>query len=194
MTALDDVRDLVRETAAIGVAEDDAVRARRLGRQQRAERVVGIPLVPVEEVLGVVDDLLEVLEEVGDGVADHRQVLFERRPDRRGDVEVPRLAEDGDDGRSRLDQRLDVRVVLRAHARPPGRAERADPGGLEDRVLHALEEAQVLGIRPGPAALDVVDAERVEALGDADLVLHGEGHTFALGAVPKRRVVDLDLA
>src|SRR6266851_3676736 len=73
-------------------------------------------------------------------------------------------------------------------------AEGADLRALEDRVLHALEEAQVLGIRPGPAALDVVHAELVEAVRDTHLVLHGEGHALALGAVAERGVVDLDLA
>ena len=57
-------RDVTREGPAVGIAEHEAVGARRLGRPQRAERVVGIPLEPVEEVLGVVDDLLEMLEEV----------------------------------------------------------------------------------------------------------------------------------
>src|SRR5207253_1621725 len=114
-----------------------------------------------EEVLGVVDDLLEVLEEVDDGVADHGDVLVEGGSERVGDVKVPRLAEDGDHGRPRLDERLDVAVLLRLHARTTCGAESGDLGGLEDGVLDALEEAQVLGIGAGPAALDVVDADGV---------------------------------
>jgi hypothetical protein len=178
----------------IAVTEHEAVGARRLRGQERPHRVAGVALEAVEEMLGVVDDLLEVLEEVRDRVSDHRHVLLERGAERRGHVEVPGLAEDGDDGRARLHQRLDVAVVLRPHPGPPGGAERRDLGGLEHRVLHALEEAQVLRVGAGPAALDVVDAERVEALGDAHLVLHREGHALALGAVAEGGVVDLDLS
>ena len=86
-------------------------------------------------------------------------------------------------------------ILLSSCGRTPGRRvepKARDLGGLEDGVLDALEEAQVLGVRARPATLDVVDAEGVEPLGDADLVLHGEGHAFALRAVAQRRVVNLD--
>ncbi len=188
----DDLGHFVGQAAAIGVAEHEAVGARRLRGLESTEGVVAVLLEAVEEMLGVVDDLLEVLEEVGDGVTDHRDVLVEGRPERMRHVEVPGLAEDGDHGRARLDQRLDIAVLLRPHAGTARGAEGGDLRGLEDGVLDALEEAQILGVRAGPAALDVVDAESVQALRDADLVLHGEGHAFALGAVPERGVVYLD--
>ena len=38
------------------------MRARRLGGAEGGQRVVAVPLEAVEEVLGVVDHLLEVLE------------------------------------------------------------------------------------------------------------------------------------
>ena len=47
--------DLVGQAAAVGIAEDDQVRAAVAGGGQRGERVVGIVLVTVEEVFGVVD-------------------------------------------------------------------------------------------------------------------------------------------
>src|SRR5215813_8666469 len=50
-----------------------------------------------------------------------------------------------------------------------------------------------LRMRPRPSPLNVVDAKGVEPLGDADLVLHGEGHALALGSVSEGGVVDLDL-
>src|SRR6266508_3602173 len=150
----------------------------------------------LEEHLAMIGDSVGYLlkEEVADGIADHGQVLFERGPERGGDVEVPRFAENGYHRRARLDQRLDIAVLLRSHARSPGRSEGRDLGGLEDGVLHALKEAQVLGVGARPAAFDIVDAERIEALRDADLVLHGEGHTFSLGAIAEGRIVDLDQA
>src|SRR4029077_3714775 len=51
------------------------------------------------------------------------------------------------------------------------------------------EEIGVLGIRSGPPALDVLDAELVEAPGDLDLVVDRERQAFALCAVAQGRVV-----
>ncbi len=167
-------------------------RARRLGGAQRGQRVLAVPLEPVEEVLGVVDHLLEVLEEIRDRVADHGDVLFQRGAERRRHVEVPRLAEDRDNGRAGLDQGLQIRS---SWGRTPGRrvAPKADDlRGLEHRPLHALEEAEVLRVRARPPAFYVVDSQSVEPLGDAHLVFHGEGHALALGAVAQRRIVELD--
>src|SRR5205814_1488231 len=118
-------------------------------------------------------------------------ILFERRADGRDHVKVPRLAEDRHDGRARLDQRLEVAILLRAYTRTARGAEGADLRALEHRVLHSLEEPEVLRVAARPAALDVVDAERIEPLGDPNLVLHRKGHALALGAVAKGRVVDL---
>src|SRR3989304_3299697 len=75
---------------------------------------------------------------------------------------------------------------------PPGRPEGGDLRDLEHGVLDAAEEAQALRIGAGPAALDVVHAERVQTLGDANLVFHGEGDALALGAVAEGRAGTLD--
>ena len=188
----EDLDDLVRHAAAVGVAEDEAVRARRLRRPQGGQRVLAIPLEAVEEVLGVVDDLLEVLVEVGDRVADHGEVFLERGAERRGDVEVPRLAEDGDDRRPRFHEGLEVRIFLGPDARPARGPEGADLGRLEHGALHALEEAQVFRVRARPAPLYIVDSQGIEPLGDPDLVFHGKGHALALRTVAERGVVELD--
>src|SRR5690606_9663642 len=66
------------------------------------------------------------------------------------------------------------------------------PRVLELHVPDALEKLHVLGVGPGPAALDVVDAEPVQAHGDAHLVLRGEGDALALGPVPQSGVKQLD--
>ena len=53
------------------------------------------------------------------------------------------------------------------------------------------EQFVVLRVGAGPARLDEVDAEVVELLGDAQLVLDGERDPLELRPVPQRRVVDL---
>ena len=189
-----DLRHLRRQAAAVRVAQHEAAGPGALGRAQGLERVVAVALEAVEVVLGVVDDLLDVPDEEGHRVGDHEEVLGQRRLERVGDVEGPGLAEDRGDRRARLDEGLEARVGLGGDAGPPRRAEGGHPRVLERHVEDPAKEPQVLRVRARPAALDVVDAERVEPLGQADLVLHGEGHALALGAVPERRVVDLDLA
>src|SRR6266446_2378807 len=73
-----------------------------------------------------------------------------------------------------------------------GHGKRAELGVLQRDVVHAAEEAEVLRIRARPAALDVVDADGIEARGQTDLVFHRKRHAFALGAVAQCRVVNLD--
>src|SRR5437667_271193 len=76
--------------------------------------------------------------------------------------------------------------------RAPRRAEGRDLRVPEAEALDGPEELLVARVRARPAALDVVHAEVVEALGDAHLVLEREGDVLGLGAVAQRRVVELD--
>ncbi len=55
------------------------------------------------------------------------------------------------------------------------------------------KELGLLGVRARKAGLDVVDAEPVESLDDADLLGGGERHSLALHAVAQGRVVELHL-
>ena len=72
-------------------------------------------------------------------------------------------------------------------------AERDERARVERELRRrAPEELVVLRVRAGPAGLDVVDAEPVELLGDAQLVVDGERDALELRAVAQRRVVDLD--
>ena len=106
---------------------------------------------------------------------------------------VPRLPDDADGvglGLDEVAQRL-VGVDLALH--PPRRSERDEPAGGELQLLRQPpEQLVVLGVGAGPAGLDVVHAERVELLGDAELVVDRERDALELRAVAQRRVVDLD--
>ena len=63
---------------------------------------------------------------------------------------------------------------------------------LELELLRLTEELDVFFVGAGPAALDVVHAEGVEALSDAELVGEREMDAFALRAVAERGVVKGD--
>ena len=89
-----------------------------------------------------------------------------------------------------------LRSVSSESTLPRGR--RVEPNATSVDVVRASslarpgEELDVLGVGARPAALDEVDAEDVELLGDAQLVLDGGGDAFDLEAVAERRVEDLD--
>ena len=120
----DDRLDLERQRAAVGVAQHEVAGALDDGRLEHPQRELGVALVAVEEVLGV---------------EQHPQAVRRRgtrpsrppwpRPRRASvcsasvDVVVPRLADDADRRRARLDQVAQRRVVVDLALRPPGRAE-----------------------------------------------------------------------
>lgn len=84
----DDRLDLGREHAAVGVAEDDDGRAGLRGRPYDGLRVLRVRAVAVEEVLAVDEDPAILRDQVRHSVADHLQVLVQRRPERQLDVPV----------------------------------------------------------------------------------------------------------
>jgi hypothetical protein len=55
-----------------------------------------------------------------------------------------------------------------------------------------LEEPLLLGVRAGKARLDQREAEAVERVRDAQLLLRGQRHALALHAVAQGGVVDED--
>ena len=75
---------------------------------------------------------------------------------------------------------------------PSRRAERGQGRVAQRVVLHRREELGVGRIRARPAALDDGHAERVEVVGDAQLVGHREVDADALRTVAQCRVVDLE--
>src|SRR4029077_8356893 len=68
----------IGQRAAVGVAQRDPLRTGVDGRIKAAQCVVGVAAVPVEEVLGVVDDAAAVIDEPAHRVGDHREVLVGR--------------------------------------------------------------------------------------------------------------------
>src|SRR5690606_16380185 len=186
-------RHLVREPAAVGIAENHPGGSPPHGGLQGLERVLPVREVPVEKVLRVVDHVHAVKAQERDALFDHPQVLVQGGPEGIRHVKRPGLAENGGHLGARPDQRLQVFVVLHGDVSPPGAAERRDFGVDELDVLDPLEELRVLGVGAGKAPFDEVDAELVEPDRDVYLIFYREGDAFSLGAVAQRRVVQLDL-
>ena len=185
--------DLVRQPAAVGLAETHDVGAGVRRDTATLDRELRVVAEAVEEVLGVEDDRVDVPLQEDDAVVDHLEVLRLRDAQILAHVQLPGLAEDGHDRRLRLQELADVGVVAGARADAACRAEGSDARVLQAQALGFLEERFVARIRSGPTAFDVGDTEVVEAFGDAQLVLDGEGDVLRLAAVAQRRVVDVDV-
>ncbi|OPZ93234.1 MAG: hypothetical protein BWY73_00421 [candidate division TA06 bacterium ADurb.Bin417] len=108
------------------------------------------------------------------------------------DMQVPGLAEEGDDFGLGRKQLVEVFILGRRHAVPAGAAEGGHPGPGEVEFPDLPEEFLVLGVAAGPAALDEIEAELVQLAGELELVLEGEGDLLPLAAVPQGGVVNLD--
>ena len=190
-----DVADPAREHPSVGVAERDDLGPGVVRRPQHLERVVTVGAVAVEEVLGVEEDLLTLGGQVAHRVADHLEVLGQRRSQGQLDVPWMRLRHEGDHRGATVAQRADQRVVRSPYAGPPGGAEGGEPRVAEVELgARAGEELGVLGVGPGPTPLDEPDAQLVELARDRQLVGHGEVQPLLLRAVAQGGVVDVERA
>ena len=156
----DDRGDAAREAAAVGVAQHVDRRARLGGGHDERDAVVGVVAVAVEEVLVVDEDAPTLADQVGDGVAHHREVLLVRRAQGLGHVPHVGLRHDRDDRSLGVEQRRHLSVVLHLHPRLAGGAEGHELGELQVELGAGTgEELGVLGHRTGPAALDELHPE-----------------------------------
>ena len=144
-------------------------------------------------MFGVIDDEFSVRFQVADRLLDHRQVFLWRRLQHLEDVQQPRLAVDRDDGRRGVEEQPDLIVGLHANVFASRGAERCEARAPEGSVLRLLKELDVLGVAARPAAFDVMHTERVQTLGNPQLVGDRQRNALPLRAVPQRRVVDLDI-
>ena len=72
----DDLAHLASQGTAISIAEHQNPRSTAFGGQQGLDRVIGVGLIAVEKVLGVVDHLAAVRDQIGDRVLDQLQIFF----------------------------------------------------------------------------------------------------------------------
>src|SRR5262245_19119290 len=180
--------DLLGQRAAIGVAEHDPARAGVIGGLGASERVSGIDLVAVEEMLAIDQRLAPARDDGLGRFLDRREILFEADAERDIDVEVPRLRDEADRCDLGGKQRLKAGIVGERAARPLGHAKGGEVRMSERTGLG--EESGVGGVRAGIAGLDIVDPERVELLGDQPFVLDREIDAVRLRAVAERGVVE----
>ena len=103
------------------------------------------------------------------------------------------LADQCDHRRPGIDQRPQIGIVFATGTRSTGHPERGDFRLPQAGARDAPKKLRVLGVRARPAALEVVDPQVIQAVGDLHLVFDRERHPFALRPVPQRRVVQKEL-
>ncbi len=187
------VGDFAGQRAAVGVAEDEVGRAGFVRRLVAGGGVFGVQLVAVEGVLAVEDDFAALCltrYAIVSRIMARFSSSVVRRISVTWSIEVLQTSvTTGVPASSRSATCLSSSTLRVRAARA---AEGGELGVLELELLRFAEELDVLLVGAGPAALDVVHAEGVEALGDAQLVGEGKVDAFALRAVAERGVVKGD--
>ncbi len=92
-----DLTDLPRHRAPVGITENHSLRTRLYRFPDRAQRIVRVGLIAVEEMLRIVENAASFPTEVADGIADQLKILVEGDTERIGDMERPGLSEERDD-------------------------------------------------------------------------------------------------
>ena len=178
-----------RQRAAIGVAEHHPFGSRLGGRAQAAERIAGVELEAVEEVLGVEQHALSGGREKRHRVCDHAQVLLARDAHDLLHVQQRGLAHE----RARRDraagQHAQPLVGVGRAVAPPRHPEGDQLGALKALAGEQLEQLLLLRVRCGKAGLDQRDPQRVERVHDAQLLLSREAQASAAHAVTQGGVV-----
>ncbi len=167
----DNLADPGRQHAAVGVAEDDDLGTGIGGNPDHLQGVISIGPVAVEKMLGVDEHPLTFGTQMRHRVPDHRQVLGERGA--QGPLNVPAVGfrDQADDVGSGVAQGCDLGVVGGCAPGTAGGAERGEGGVVQTELgSGAAEELGVLGVRPGPSALDETHANVVEVAGYGELV------------------------
>ena len=183
---------LVGQRAAVGVAQHQGLGSCFFCRLQDPHGEFGVGLVAVKEVLGIQEDPEIVRSQEGDRVGHHGDGLVEGGPQRVDHVHLRRLGHDADGFGLRVDHVAQRLVVLGPHTGTPGRAERHQRGaGQVEFGGGAPEEFGILGVGPGPATFDEGDAEFVQLLGHAQLVIDRQRQPLLLGTITQCRVEDV---
>jgi len=151
--------DFVRETAAVCITQNEAVRFTCRRCAQRLHRVFPVVFIPVKEMFRVVDKGIRFGLEIAQRRVNNLKILFERNIQGVAGMNVPGLSEDCNNRGFRPEKLLDVCVAFRGDFCAAGTAEGRDPGGCKGFRLGLFKKIRVLGIGPRPPALDIVDSQ-----------------------------------
>ncbi len=107
-------------------------------------------------------------------------------------MQQPAFPENRHHRRLRFQQGRQLRVILRLQVGPTGRSKGRHFRVLEGFLFRQLEKDHVPRIRSRPAALNVINPERIQQLRHEDLVFSGKGNALTLRAIAQSGVIDQD--
>ena len=108
-----DTPDFLGQRAAIGVAKHDPARTRLMRGPEAGQRIVGIRLVAIEEMLGIEQRLASLRHQVGHRLGDILDIFGKGYPERGLHVEIMGLANKADRARARVQNTGQNLVVFR---------------------------------------------------------------------------------
>ena len=185
----DDFGHFRRLRTAIGIAQHDPPGACFMGGLCAGQRILGIGLVAIEEMLAVDHGLTVCRNRRVHRACDGFEVFLIGAAQRHLDVIVPTLGNIADGIAIGGKQTGEAGIVGGRYAMALGHAE-ADKGCF-CRTLSG-EKFGVGRIGTGIAALNIVDAQFIEHPGNVDLVSNGKVDTGRLLAIAQRRVEKVD--
>src|SRR5690625_3341168 len=99
-------------------------------------------------------------------------------------MERPRLPKDRRNAHTRLDNGLQIRVILGRDPCPTGAPESCELGPLEFEITRTIEKFNIFRVGSGPTAFNEIDTKSIEALRNLQLIVDAERNAFPLGTVP----------
>ena len=181
-----DARDLARQTATVGIAENNAFSPGFFRRLPSGQSVVSFIFEAVEAMLGIINHAFAVISEKADRVADHREVLLRLGPQHFGDMKQPGLADDRHHGSLRFENLTHQFVLLDGAALAPGHAESGDLGVFPLSFAGLPEELHIFWVG-ADSHLDEMDSEIIQSLAIRSLSVAEK--VIPSPWLPSRRVV-----
>ena len=137
----------------------------------------------------IINDLRHILFQINKGIVDQFKVFFKADAQSLSHMKIPGLAEDGDSVRFRLNQCLNIIVFIRSCLGAAGRTKGRHLGVAKRYFFNVLEKCDIFRIGPRPAPLDIVNAEFIKFLCNANFVRNEKRNIFSLRTVTQSCVV-----
>ena len=102
--------DFMRQTSPVGIAQRDEVDPGVGHRLQRGQRIFRVQSIPVEEMLGVENDFVDVFFQIGDSVVKNLEVGIERNSQGFAYMQIPGLADNTRNRRVSAQNQLQIAI------------------------------------------------------------------------------------
>ena len=181
---------LIGQRATIGVAQHNPCGPAIMRGTRAIDRICGVVLVTIKEMFAVKHRFPATFPGCCHRLADHLKVFFKAGLQGSLDMKVPGLAHKAGCRHLRIQNRIQPRIIGRAAPAATGHAKCHHAGIFQRRWI--AEKRVISGVCPGPAALDIIDSDLIQRMGNGNLVGMRKIHTTRLAAVTQRGIKQPD--